>query len=80
MTAQLPNVSFTKNRIIMDRWKAHKEQAEAIRTHLSPSLQQTMDMNSETGSSSWLTVLPLQDQGFHLHKQEFWNALHLRYG
>ena len=39
-----------------------------------------MDLNSETGSSSWLTVLPLQDQGFHLHKQEFWDALHLCYG
>ena len=39
-----------------------------------------MDLNSEIGSSSWLTVLPLQDQGFHLHKQEFWDALHLRYG
>ena len=27
-----------------------------------------------------LPVLPLQDQGFHLHKQEFWDALHLHYG
>ena len=25
-------------------------------------------------------LLPLQDQGFHLTKQEFWDALHLRYG
>lgn len=64
----------------MDRRKDHKEQAEAIHTRLSPSLQRTMDLNSETSSSSWLTVLPLQDQGFHLHKQEFWNALHLHYG
>ena len=37
-----------------------------------------MDLNSETGSSAWLTVLPLQDQGFHLNKQEFWDALRLR--
>ena len=35
---------------------AHKEQANVIRTHLSPSLQRTMDLNSETGSCSWLTV------------------------
>ena len=39
-----------------------------------------MDLNSETGSSFWLTVLPLQDRSFHLYKQEFWDALHLRYG
>jgi len=25
-----------------------------------------MDLNSETGSSSWLTALLLHDQGFHL--------------
>ena len=39
-----------------------------------------MNLNSEPGSSSWLTALPLHDQGFHLNKQEFWDALHLRYG
>ena len=80
MTAQLPDVTSIKSKIHMDRRMAHKEQANAIRTRLSPSLQRAMDLNSEIGSSSWLTVLPLQDQGFHLHKQEFWDALHLRYG
>ena len=59
---------------------AHKEQVFAIHTCLSPSLQLAMDLNSETGYSSWLTVLPLQDQGFHLHKQKFWDSRHLRYG
>ena len=38
-----------------------------------------VDLNSEPGASSWLLALQLQDQGFHLTKQEFWNALHLRY-
>ena len=40
----------------------------------SPS-QHAVNLNSETGLSAWLTVLPLQDQGFHLNKQEFWDAL-----
>jgi len=36
---------------------AHKEQANAIRNRLSPSLQRAMDLNSrEAGSSSWLTA------------------------
>ena len=40
-----------------------------------------MGLNSETGFSSWLTISSLQDQEFHLHKQEeFWDALHLHYG
>ena len=59
---------------------AHKEQADVIHTCLSLFLQWAKYLNSETGSSSWLTVLPLQDQSFHLHKQEFWYAFHLNYG
>ena len=39
-----------------------------------------MDLQCEKGSSSWLTVLPLQDQGFNLNKGEFRDALSLRYG
>ncbi len=37
-------------------------------------------LSSEEGSSSWLTVLPLADQGFALHKGAFHDALCLRYG
>ena len=35
-----------------------------------------MDLNSESGASSWLTALPLAEQGFQLSKQEFCDALH----
>ena len=36
--------------------------------------------SSEPGASSWLLALPLQEQDFHLNKQDFWDAVHLRYG
>ena len=32
-----------------------------------------------TGSSSWLSALPLKEQGFDLNKSEFQDALNLRY-
>ena len=80
VTTRLPDVSSIKNRIHMDRRLAYKEAAKDVYSHLSSPSQYAMDLNSETGSSAWLTVLPLQDQGFHLNKQEFWDALHLRYG
>ena len=47
---------------------------------LSSQLQRAIDLNSEPGASSWLLASPLQDLGYHLTKQEFWDALHLRYG
>ena len=51
-----------------------------VKGHLSSQLQRAVDLNSEPGASSWLLALPLQEQGFHLNKQEFWDAVHLRYG
>ena len=39
-----------------------------------------MELGTEKGVSTWLTALPLQEQGFNLNKQEFHDALCLRYG
>ena len=54
-----------------------REQAQAIYDQLSPDLQRCMELSS---SSSWLSVLPLEEHGFYLHKGEFRDALCLRYG
>ena len=77
--AKLPDVSSIKNQVHTDRRLAYKETAKDIHGHLASPLQRATNLNSETGSSAWLTVLPLPDQG-HLNKQEFWDALHLHYG
>ena len=45
------------------------EQAQAIYDQLSPDLQQCMELSSEEGSSSWLSVVPLEEHGFYLHKK-----------
>ena len=39
-----------------------------------------MNLAKEKGASTWLTVLPLTDHGFALHKSAFHDALALRYG
>ena len=39
-----------------------------IRETLSPSMQYAMDLSKEKGASNWLTVLPLEEHGFSLHK------------
>ena len=52
----------------------------ALREEVSPVLQRAMDLASERGVSSWLTVLPLEEHHFVLHKQAFKDALALRYG
>ena len=44
------------------------------------SLKRSIELASEMGASNWLTVLPLQEHNFSLHKTAFHNAVALRYG
>ena len=37
-------------------------------------------LNQENGASTWLTTLPLKDEGYVLNKQQFWDLVHIRYG
>ena len=39
-----------------------------------------MELSKTKGASTWLTVLPLSEHGFTLHKSAFQDALALRYG
>ena len=55
------------------------EELQNIDSKLDVKLTRVVDQNREKGASSWLTVLPLKDQGFNLNKDEFRDALSLRY-
>ena len=48
--------------------------------HLSTTQKRLISLAKEKGSSSWLTVIPVEEHGFFLNKGEFRDALHLRYG
>ena len=51
-----------------------------IKSRVDPQLQRTIELISVKCSSLWLTAHLLQKQGFHLNKQEFRDALCLKYG
>ena len=55
------------------------QQANNVKDQLPESLKRQADLASEKGASSWLSVLPIGEHGFYLHKGEFRDALHLRY-
>ena len=44
------------------------------------SLKRCLLLNRDKGTGSWLTALPLKDLGYCLNKQEFRDAVCLRYG
>ncbi|XP_063588678.1 uncharacterized protein LOC134765814 [Penaeus indicus] len=43
-------------------------------------MKKRLEMASEVGASNWLTTLPIRSKGFSLNKQEFVDAISLRYG
>ena len=56
------------------------KEADNIFSHLTVLQQKTVVQAKEKGASTSLTVLPLRDHGFTLHKTAFHDALALRYG
>ena len=43
-------------------------------------MKRGLEMAQEVGASNWLTALPIKAKGFSLNRQEFGDALALRYG
>lgn len=69
-----------KNEIKLKRNLYHQKLLEDIRAKMSKEETRLNDINQELGASSWLTTLPIKDEGFTLNKQEFWDLIRLRYG
>ena len=57
----------------------HKQQLDLVDSQLDEGSKRAFEQNREKGASSWLSVLPLRDHGFTLNKEEFRDALALRY-
>ena len=59
-----------------ERWKGRYEQ---VKNSLSNQMQRVIMLSAEKGASTWLTSLPLKTYGFRLNKQQFQDALCMRY-
>ena len=78
----LPSVDDVKKARSTATQKLKKEESkhvENIKNKQSATLQRKLEQTSEPGASSWLGALPVSKHGFDLHKNEFHDALNLRY-
>ena len=57
----------------------YEEKKREIMAELSEQGKLMVNLASEKGASSWLTSLPLKEFGYILNKQQFADALALRY-
>ena len=68
-----------KAKISKSRVAHYKEKRNEVVPELNDIQKLQLDLAAEKGASSWLTSLPLQAFGYTLNKQEFNDALALRY-
>jgi hypothetical protein len=69
----------TKEQIKENRQKFYDEKRQTIINKSSETVARIIELASEKGVSCWLTSLPLKDYGFSMNKQEFHDAIALRY-
>ena len=94
MTMQLTDAVYNQHRTLdIDREKLHdcrievvknklalnEKKLEELKAKLSTQEFRHIELASEKGASCWLTSLPLSRLGFTLNKQEFHDAIALRY-
>ena len=72
----IKQVRHVRTEIIND---LHRQEREKVIRELDNDMKKVLSQNCEKGASSWLTILPLKEQGFNLTKDEFRDVLALRY-
>ena len=58
----------------------HRRRAEGVHKEVTANERKSLSLAEQKGSSSWLSTLPVKENGFALHKGTFQDALALRYG
>jgi len=56
-----------------------QEKLDQLKTSISGKTLRAVDLATQKGASTWLTVLPIRDMNFDLNKSEFRDAVKLRY-
>ena len=75
-----PKIKETKAKLKSDKEEALKQKAIQLSQQLPAPQKRSLITAQEKGASSWLSTLPIKTLGYALNKQEFRDAISLRYG
>ena len=83
--ADLTNYNSSQVMSEIAKLKAEKDKSflaklEEVKGEVDEKMRRTLDLACEKGAGAWLSALPLQAMGYTLNKQEFKDAIYLRYG
>ena len=74
------SIKEIKSKILKERCITQENCLKVILPNLSNQMKQKLTLAQETGALNWLSALLIRAKGFSLNKQEFTDALALRYG
>ena len=74
------NAKKIKSKIKLTKMQHHNEELQKLRSTFSDEQKRLNELNREQGASSWLTTIPLSEEGYDLTKQLFWDLIRIRYG
>lgn len=72
-------ISKTKSQIKSERNKSHQNILQGLLSQMDESAKRQSEANQEIGASNWLTTLPIKESGYYLTKEQFFDALRIRY-
>ena len=74
------NVKKIKSKIKFTKMQHRNEELQKLRSTLIDEQKRLNELNREQEASSWLTAIPLSEEGYDLTKQLFWDQIRIRYG
>lgn len=69
----------TKCQLQSERRQRQNTRLDILREEMTIAEKRQNEANRENGVSNWLTTLPLKEWGYDLNKQQFWDAIRIRY-
>ena len=69
----------SRSAIRNERRQRNDDELQSILANSDESTKRMMEAICQKGVSNWLTAIPIRDQWLELTKQEFWDAVKLRY-
>ena len=73
-------VSAAKSALKSAKEERLKQEHETVAAEMDAKAKRLLEAACEKGASSWLSALPLKRYGYVINKQEFQDAISLRYG
>ena len=76
---QKETVNNIKMKIKRDRQEYNQQKLIDIKSRLTSQQCRLNDINTEQGASTWLSTLSIEEKGYMLNKQEFWDLVNIKY-